>query len=126
MAKAKELAKRFFIGCGKLTSKAIKGTAHLIKVEHERSKERKRIEEERRAYYRGIETEAYVAEKGRQRAIGDYRDLQRARRDEANSWRNLSRNAERELLDVPKLNENVWVQDWQTKKRKKKRSIFDF
>jgi hypothetical protein len=121
MARAKELAKRFFIGCGRLTSKAIKGTANFINEEYERYQRRKRIEEERNQELRRIEEEAYIEERGRQRAIVDVRERERARREEERYFRGVSRNFERQVTDVPKVNEDFWTQDFYPKKRKKRR-----
>lgn len=124
MSKAKELVKGFFVGFYRFLRDIVRGFAHERKQYHEEQRvkdaDRQRIEE----HYRRIDREAYIAEKARQRAITESRTQERARREEDRYWRNVPRNFERELTDVPKFNENFLTEDLYPKKRKKKRFTF--
>jgi len=119
---AKRYAKRFLYGLGKafyLFGKGLyilsKAFAKAIRISYRNYQERQRREEMIRQHYRGIEREAYVAERGRQRAISDFRGQERARREEQRYWR-----------ETPERIERFIYGDDSPRKRKKKRQVFGF
>jgi hypothetical protein len=113
----KTSAKRILHGIGKafyLLGKGIylffKALAKGISVAYRNYQERKRIEEERRAYYRGREMEGRAYGRGMAQGFADVRERERARRENERYWR--------ELPD--RFDRFVWG-DYPPKKHKKRR-----
>ena len=91
---AKYYAKRILKGLGKalyLFGKGIwfvlKGLGKAIGVAYRNYQERQRIEEERRAYYQGIELEGRAYGRGMAQGFSDVRERDSARREQNRYWK---------------------------------------
>lgn len=131
MADSKKIAKKVFRGIGKgcyyfgkgcyLMGRAI---GRDIQKAHAESQERQRIEAEQRRYYRQIERESYHAVRGAARGVADVREQERIRRQDRVRAREIQDNLLGRNLSAPRFNDPLFPQN--SKKRKKKRSIWDY
>jgi hypothetical protein len=118
---AKYYAKRILKGIGKALWLFGKGIWFVLKklgkgigIAYRIYQERQRREEMLREHYRGIEREGRAYGRGMAQGFVDVRERERARRADERHWR--------EFPD--RFDKVVWG-DEPTKKRKKKRSIFE-
>lgn len=129
---AKYYAKRILYGIGKalyLFGKGIwfvlKAFGKAISIAYRNYQERQRREEMLRQHYRGIERENRAAGRGWTRGVADVREEEIIRRQNERNRREALRRFENQMFDVPKVNDDFFVQDLQPKKRKKRRQFFD-
>ncbi len=137
---AKYYAKRILRGIGKalwLFGKGIwfvlKATAKGIGIAYRNYQERQRIEEIRKAHYRGIEQENYAAGRGWAKGQANVYEENRIRKQNERDRRDAQRRFENQmfpkvnenLFDVPRVNKNFWTEDLEPRKRKKRRQFFD-
>ena len=109
---AKYYAKRILYGIGKAlylfgkgTWFVLKGLGKAIGIAYRNYQERQRIEEERRAYYRGIERENYAAGRGYARGVAGVEEEYRIRRQNERERRDAQRRFENQMF--PKVNEHL-------------------
>ena len=136
----KYYAKRIFKGIGRFLYyfgtglwSISKSFGRNIETAYRNYQERQRIEEIRRAHYRGIYEENYAASSGWTRAQIDAQNEDRIRRQNERDQKAAQRRFEDQMFprvnehifDVPKLNRDFLTEDLEPKKRKKKRSILD-
>ena len=103
----------------------LRETAKGIGIAYRNYQERQRREEMLRAHYRGIELENFAAGRGWARGQAVVQEENRIRRQNERDQRNALRRFENQMWDIPKVNDNFFVQDFESKKRKKRRNFFD-
>ena len=137
---AKYYTKRILKGIGKFLYyfgiglwSITKSFGKNIGIAYRNYQERQRIEEIRRAHYRGIYEENYAASSGWTRAQIDAQNEDRIRRQNERERRDAQRRFEDQmfprvnenLFDVPKVNKDFFTEDLEPRKRKKRRQMFD-
>jgi len=129
---AKYYAKRILKGIGKFLYYFGKGLWSITKsfgknigIAYRNYEKRQRIEEIRRAHYRGLEHENYVAGRGWARGVADAQEEDRIRRRDECDRRAALRRFENSLYDVPKVNDDFFVQEFEPNRRKRKRNILE-
>jgi hypothetical protein len=131
MTTAKERVRNFFVGCGKFIRVLIHGgklVAHDIseyrRQVHEEERVKNQVRNQARRYYERIEEEGRAYGRGVARGMAEVREQERARREDERALKQYFNEYPRSAKKV--FNGDFLTEDLQPKKRKKKRSMFNF
>jgi hypothetical protein len=123
MTTAKERVRNFFVGCGRAIGDFARWFANERRQYHEEQRAKKQIAQERSQYYESIEEEGRAYGRGVARGMAEVREQERAIRENERALRKYFKGYDE---SDTKFNGDFLTEDLEPKKRKKKRSIFDF